>query len=141
MFISPAYAQAGGAGGGEFITGILPLILIFAVFYFLLIRPQQRRMKEHKAKVEAVRRGDKVITGGGIIGTVTKISSEAEIEVEIAEGVRVKVAKQTLSDVLTKPQPGGAGETSKGEKKGETKSGQGGAGIKSLLGRGRKKDS
>ncbi|MDJ0951751.1 MAG: preprotein translocase subunit YajC [Alphaproteobacteria bacterium] len=120
MFISPAYAQAAGAGGGDFITGILPLILIFVVFYFLLIRPQQKRMKEHKAKVAAVRRGDKVITGGGIIGTVTKDVSDTEIQVEIAEGVRVRVAKQTLSDVLTKTEPAPANDS--GAEKGEKKS-------------------
>lgn len=130
MFISPAYAQAAGGGGGEFITGILPLVLIFAVFYFLLIRPQQKRMKEHKAKVEAVRRGDRVVTGGGIIGTVTKVE-DTQLQVEIAEGVKVKVAKATLSDVLTKSEPA----SSEGGGTAGTGGGQGSGAPKSFLGR------
>ena len=113
MFISPAYAQ--GAGGGDAIASFLPLILIVAVFYFLLIRPQQKRMKEHKAKIAAMRRGDKIITGGGIIGTITKIIDDNEAQVEIADGVRVRVAKSTVSDVLTKTEPAAA-EKSKGDK-------------------------
>ncbi len=131
MFISPAYAQAAGGGGGEFITGILPLVLIFAVFYFLLIRPQQKRAKEHKSKVEAVRRGDRVVTGGGIIGTVTKVE-DTQLQVEIAEGVKVKVAKATLSDVLTKPEPA---SSEGGGTSGTGGGGQGSDQPKSFLGR------
>jgi len=111
MFGSSAFAQAAGggaggaAGGGDFITGILPLVLIFVVFYFLLIRPQQKRMKDHKAKVSAMRRGDRVVTGGGIIGVITKVVSDTEVQVEIAEGVKVKVARSTISDVISKSEP------------------------------------
>lgn len=126
MFISPAYAQVAGSGGGggDFISGILPLVLIFAVFYFLLIRPQQKKMKEHKAKVAAVRRGDKVVTGGGILGTVTKVGTDNEIQVEIAKDIKVRIATHTLSDVLTKPEPAAAND----------QSGSGGGGKTSLLG-------
>ena len=83
----------------------LPLILIFAIMYFLLIRPQQKKMKEHKAMVEAVRRGDQVITQGGVIGKVAKVKDDGEILVEIAEGVQVRVIKSTLSTVISKTEP------------------------------------
>ena len=106
MFISPAYAQAaGGGGGGDMLTGLLPIVLIFVVFWFLLIRPQQKRMKEHKAMIANLRRGDKVVTGGGIIGTVTKVFDEGELEVEIATDVKVRVARATITDVLNKTAP------------------------------------
>lgn len=105
-FISPAYAQAtGGGGGGSGLEAMFPLILIFVVFYFLLIRPQQKKAKEHKAMLEAVRRGDKVVTGGGIIGTVTKVSDDQEITVEIADGIKVRVQRGLLAAVLTKTAP------------------------------------
>ena len=104
MFISPAFAQAGNAPGGGFME-FLPLVLILVVFYFLLIRPQQKRAKQHKAMVAAVRRGDKVVTGGGIMGKVIKVESAEEIVVEIADGVRVNVVTSTLSDVRTKGEP------------------------------------
>jgi preprotein translocase subunit YajC len=101
MFISPAYAQAAGApAGGAFdMISLLPIVGIFVVFYFLLIRPQQKKMKEHKAMIGSVRRGDRVVTGGGIYGLVTKVRGDNEVEVEIAEGVRVKVLKSTIADI------------------------------------------
>jgi preprotein translocase subunit YajC len=109
MFISPAYAQAaGGGGGGEMLTGLLPIVLIFVVFWFLLIRPQQKRMKEHKALIANLRRGDKVVTGGGIIGTVTKVVDDGELEVEIAPEVKVRVARGTVTEVLNKTAPAAA---------------------------------
>jgi preprotein translocase subunit YajC len=83
-----------------FLVGILPWLLIFAIFYFLMIRPQQRRMKEHQAAIAAVKKGDEVITGGGIRGRVTKVADD-EAEVEIASGVKVRVVKSTLSQVVT----------------------------------------
>ncbi|MBR9766017.1 MAG: preprotein translocase subunit YajC [Rhodobacteraceae bacterium] len=83
----------------------LPLILIFAIMYFLLIRPQQKKMKEHKAMVEGVRRGDQVITQGGLIGKVSKVKEDGEVEVEIAEGVKVRVVKSTLAQVVSKTEP------------------------------------
>ncbi|WGW03263.1 preprotein translocase subunit YajC [Tropicibacter oceani] len=83
----------------------LPLILIFAIMYFLLIRPQQKKMKEHQAMVEAVRKGDKIVTQGGIIGKVSRVMEGAEVEVEIAEGVKVRIIKSTIAQVLSKTEP------------------------------------
>lgn len=106
MFVSPAYAQA-AAGGGSMaaLEQFLPLVLIFVVFYFLLIRPQQKKMKQHKEMLGQLRRGDRVVTSGGIIGTVNKLISDTEVSVEIAEGVRVRVVRGTITEVLTKPEP------------------------------------
>ncbi len=83
----------------------LPLILIFAIMYFLLIRPQQKKVKEHQAMVVALRRGDKVVTQGGMIAKVTKVKDDNEIEVEIAEGVKVNVVKSTIATVVSKTEP------------------------------------
>ena len=107
MFASPAYASAGAEPGGAagFFVSIFPLVLIFIIFYFLLIRPQQRRMKQHQAMIGAVKKNDVAVTGGGIIGKVIKVD-DTEVELEIAPNVRVKVLKGTLSDVRphgTKP--------------------------------------
>ncbi|MGI9435343.1 MAG: preprotein translocase subunit YajC [Geminicoccaceae bacterium] len=103
MFIKEAFAQTGGAGGGDFLFSMLPLILIFVVFYFLLIRPQQQKMKAHRAMISAVKRGDKVLTAGGIYGSVVKIEEAEDIAVvEIAKEVRVRVARSTISDVVNK---------------------------------------
>ena len=104
MFATPAYAQAAGGTAGAF-GSFIPLILIFAIMYFLLIRPQQKKVKEHKAMVEALRRGDQVITQGGIIGKVSKVKEDGEIEVEIAEGVKVRVVRSTIAQVLSKTEP------------------------------------
>jgi preprotein translocase subunit YajC len=101
MFATPAYAQAAGAapsGASAFLVQIFPLIAIFAIFYFLMIRPQQKAMKAHKAKIEAVKKGDTVVTGGGLVGKATKVD-EQFVEVEIASGVKVKAVKGTLTDV------------------------------------------
>jgi len=107
MFISPAFAQAaGGAGAGPGAMGnILFIAAIFAVFYFLLIRPQQKRAKQHREMVAGVRRGDTVVTAGGLVGKVAKVESGEECVVEIAEGVRVKVVTSTLGDVRSKNEP------------------------------------
>lgn len=102
MQAAPASGQGGAAG---VLFGILPWLAIFVIFYMLMIRPQQRRVKEHQAAINAVKKGDEVITGGGIRGKVTKVSDE-EAEVEIAQGVRIRVIKSTISQVLspnTKP--------------------------------------
>lgn len=90
---------------GGAIAQFLPLILIFAIMYFLLIRPQQKKVKEHQAMVEALRRGDQVVTQGGIIGKVAKVKDDGEIEVEIADGVKVRVIKSTVAQVLNKTEP------------------------------------
>lgn len=87
------------------IAQFVPLILIFAIMYFLLIRPQQKKVKEHQAMVGAVRRGDQVVTQGGLIGKVTKVKEDNELEVEIADGVRVRVVQSTLADVRSKTEP------------------------------------
>jgi preprotein translocase subunit YajC len=126
MFISPAFAQSAGGGLGG-IAGILPFVLIFAVFYFLLIRPQQRRQKMHRESLNAIRRGDKVVTGGGIIGTVTKVSGNDELVVEIAEGLKVRVLRGLVSQVLTKPEPASASGQASGQ--------DGGQGIQGFLGK------
>jgi preprotein translocase subunit YajC len=105
--ITPAFAQGAPAGGGgDIFLQLVPFILIFVIMYFLIIRPQQRRVKEHQEMVKNVRRGDTVVTSGGIVGKVTKVTEEgADIEVEIAEGVRVKVARGMISDVRSKSEP------------------------------------
>lgn len=109
MFATPAFAQAaGGAGAGSAFASFVPLILIFAIMYFLLIRPQQKKMKEHKAMVEALRRGDQVVTSGGIVGKVTKVQEDGLVEVEIADNVKVKVIKHTITQVMNKTEPAAA---------------------------------
>jgi preprotein translocase subunit YajC len=121
MFISTAWAQAaGGGGGGDLISAFVPLILIFAVFYFLLIRPQQKRAKEHREKISAVRRGDRVVTGGGIYGTVTKVVSDTEVVVQIAEAVKIRVARGTIAEVLSKTEPVQPERKRKGDKPAES---------------------
>ena len=102
MFISPAWAQATGGGSGDFLVQLFPLILIFVVFYFLLIRPQQAKVRAQREMLAGVKRGDRVVTGGGIIGLVTKVISDNEVQVELAEGVRVRIIKQTITDILTR---------------------------------------
>ncbi len=125
---TPAPGPAGPAGGDPLglggLGGFLPIILIVLVFYFLMIRPQQKKVKEHKALVANLRRGDRVVTQGGIVGLVTKVLSDAEIQVEISEGVRVRVLRSAVSDVLSKSAPaeGAAAEPAEAiEKKGKGK--------------------
>ena len=106
MFISPAFAQAApGPSGTDLMTQILPFILIFVIMYFLILRPQQKRVKAHQEMVKNVRRGDTVVTSGGLIGKVTKVIDDEQIEVEIAEGLRVRQVKGMLSDVRAKGEP------------------------------------
>lgn len=104
MFATPAYAQAAGGAGGAF-ASFVPLILIFAIMYFLLIRPQQKKVKEHAAMVEALRRGDQIVTQGGLIGKVTKVTDDNKVEVEIAKDVKVQIVKNTVAQVLNKTEP------------------------------------
>jgi preprotein translocase subunit YajC len=112
MLVSPAFAQsaAPAAGIGAGLESFLPLVLIFVVFYFLMIRPQQKRMKQHKEMLSQLRRGDRVVTSGGIVGTVSKVLSDTEVLVEIAEGVRVRVMRQTIQDIVSKTEPVAAGK-------------------------------
>ena len=104
MFVSPAFAQAGDNGGSGF-EALLPLVLIFVVFYVLLIRPQQKKQKQHKEMLGAVRRGDRVVTGGGIIGIVTKVIDDKELAVEITDGVKVRVQRALVASVISKTEP------------------------------------
>ncbi|TMJ62731.1 MAG: preprotein translocase subunit YajC [Alphaproteobacteria bacterium] len=117
MLISTAYAQGTGLFDQSALVQFLPLVLIFVVFYFLLIRPQQKKQKDHRTMLDALRRGDRVVTGGGILGTVSKVTSPEEVEVDIASGVRVKVLRSTITSVLAKPDPAAAREAAK-EKEG-----------------------
>jgi preprotein translocase subunit YajC len=114
MLISPAFAQGSGLFDSQgAMLQFLPLVLIFVVFYFLLIRPQQKKQREHQSMLQAVRRGDRVVTGGGIIGTVSQVAGNDEVLVDIAEGVRVRVLKSTISSVLSKPDPAAAREAAR----------------------------
>ncbi|MDU9003594.1 preprotein translocase subunit YajC [Sedimentitalea todarodis] len=90
---------------GGALAQFLPLILIFAIMYFLLIRPQQKKVKQHQAMVEAVRRGDQIVTQGGLIGKVVKVKDDNEVEVELAENVKVRVVKSTIATVMSKTEP------------------------------------
>ena len=114
-FVTIAAAAPGGAGGiGGLVIQLAPFLLIFVVFYFLLIRPQQQRMKKHREMVENLRRGDEVVTAGGMIGKVTRIT-DAEVTVELAEGVRVKVIKHTISEVRARTEPSKAAAANEDE--------------------------
>lgn len=108
MLISSAYAQAAGAASGSLDSQLMsfaPLVLIFVVFYFLLIRPQQKRMKQHKEMLASIRRGDRIVTSGGIIGTVNKVVNNDELILEIADGVKVRVMRGMVSSVVAKTEP------------------------------------
>ena len=109
MFATPAYAQAAGGASGGAIMQFVPLILIFAIMYFLLIRPQQKKVKEHQKMVSELRRGDQIVTQGGIIAKVTKVKDEGELEVEIAEGTKVRIVRGTVAQVLSKTEPASEG--------------------------------
>lgn len=110
MFVTPAFAQTAGAAGGagSAFASFMPLVLIFAIMYFLLIRPQQKKMKDLKNMVEALRKGDQVLTQGGIIGKVHRVGDDGVLDVEIADGVKVKVLKHTIVQVMNKTEPASA---------------------------------
>jgi preprotein translocase subunit YajC len=106
MFISPAYAQAASPFGGDsMLVSLLPFVLIFVIMYFLILRPQQRRQKQHADMVKNVRRGDTVVTSGGLIGKVTKVIDDEQVEVEVAEDVRIRQMRSMLADVRAKGEP------------------------------------
>jgi preprotein translocase subunit YajC len=106
MLISPAFAQGSPfGGGGDLMTQLLPFVLIFVIMYFLILRPQQKRVKAHQEMVKNVRRGDTVVTSGGLVGKVTKVIDDDQIEVEIAEGIRVRQVRAMVSDVRAKGEP------------------------------------
>lgn len=106
MFVTPAYAQSAlGGGGGEILMSILPFLLIFVIMYFLIIRPQRTQMKKRAEMLANVRRGDQVVTGGGMIAKVTKVIDDAELEVEISDGVKVRLIRSLIADVRVKGEP------------------------------------
>ena len=110
MFISPAYAQTGGAGAG-ILEMLLPFVLIFVIMYFLILRPQRQQAKRREEMLKAIRRGDSVVTNGGIIGKVTKVVDDHEVELQIADGVKVRALRSLIAEVRTKGEPV-AGESS-----------------------------
>jgi preprotein translocase subunit YajC len=106
MLITPAYAQgAVGGSGSDMFVQLLPFALIFVIMYFLILRPQQQRAKQHQAMVKNLRRGDTVITSGGLVGRVTKIVDDDQIEVEISDGVRVRQMRGMVAEVRAKGEP------------------------------------
>jgi len=105
MFVTPAFAQGAGAGGSDFLVSLLPFVLIFVVLYFLILRPQQRRMKQQQEMIGSLRRGDTVVTAGGLIGKISKVVDDRELQVEIAEGVRVRISRPSVSEVRAKGEP------------------------------------
>jgi preprotein translocase subunit YajC len=109
MFSTPVFAQGlfgGGAGGeGNMLVQLLPFVLIFVIMYFLILRPQQKRAKMHQEMVKNVRRGDTVVTNGGLVGKVTKVVDDDQIEIEIADGVRIRQMRQMVTDVRAKGEP------------------------------------
>lgn len=109
MFVTPAFAQAAGAapslGAGDILVQFAPIILLVVIFWFLIFRPQQKRMKAHQAMLSAITRGDTVVTSGGLVGKVTKAVDGEDLEVEIAQGTRVKVTRGGISDVRSKSNP------------------------------------
>jgi preprotein translocase subunit YajC len=106
LFITEAYAQTGGGlGSTDMLVQFAPLVIVFAIMYFMLLRPQQKRAAEHKAMIKNVRRGDTIVSNGGIVGRVTKVIDENELEAEIAEDVRVRVVRSMIADVRAKGEP------------------------------------
>ena len=106
MFVSPAFAQAAGAPAGGLLNSMLiPMVLVFGIMYFFLIRPQQKKAKEDQKMRNSLRRGDQVVTQGGILGKVSKVKDEGEVEVEIADGVKVRVTRGAILQVLSKTEP------------------------------------
>ena len=108
MWVTPAYAQSlfgGGGGGGEIVQMLLPFALIFVIMYFLILRPQRQTAKRREDMLKAIRRGDIVITNGGIIGKVTKVIDDSEVELQIAEGVKVRAMRSLIAEVRTKAEP------------------------------------
>lgn len=103
-FLTPS-VFASSAGAGFDIMQFAPILLIFAIFYFLILRPQQKKARAHQEMVKGLSRGDKVLTAGGIIGSVDKVLSDTELSIEIADGVKVRVLKNTVTDMMAKPQP------------------------------------
>ena len=105
MFVSPAFAQTGLGGGAGIVEMLLPFVLIFIIMYFLILRPQRQQAKRREEMLKAIRRGDTVITNGGIVGKVTKVVDDSEVELQIAEGVRVRAMRSLIAEVRAKAEP------------------------------------
>ena len=105
MFVSPAFAQTGLGGGAGIVEMLLPFVLIFVIMYFLILRPQRQQAKRREEMLKAIRRGDTVITNGGIVGKVTKVVDDSEVELQIAEGVRVRAMRSLIAEVRAKAEP------------------------------------
>lgn len=105
MFITPAYAQAAAPGGPDFLVQLLPFVAIFVIMYFLILRPQQRKVKAHQEMVKGVRRGDTVITSGGLIGKVARVIDDNEIELQLADNVKIRQLRSMISEVRAKGEP------------------------------------
>src|SRR5512139_1417953 len=105
MLITPAFAQAGGTDANSMIFQLLPFALIFVIMYFLILRPQQKRVKDHAELVKNLRRGDSIVTNGGLVGKVTKVVDDDQVEIEIADGVRIRQVRGMISDVRAKGEP------------------------------------
>ncbi|EAU40556.1 probable yajc protein [Fulvimarina pelagi HTCC2506] len=112
MFVTQAFAQTGApaGGGSELLLSILPFVAVFAIMYFLIIRPQRQQMKKRNQMLENIRRGDQVVTGGGILGKVTKVLDNGELEVQISEQTRVRMVRAMISDVRVKGEPTAANQ-------------------------------
>ena len=105
MFVTPAYAQTGAAGAPDMLIQFLPFVLIFVIMYFLILRPQRQKQKQHQELIANVRRGDTVVTTGGLIGKVAKVVDEGELQIDLAEGVRVRVVRTMIAEVRAKGEP------------------------------------
>ena len=106
MIVTSAFAQGAGAGGGsEMLMSLLPFALIFVIMYFLILRPQQKKAKQHQEMVKNMRRGDTVVTSGGLMGKITKVVDDNEIEVEVADGVRIRQIRGMIAEVRAKGEP------------------------------------
>jgi preprotein translocase subunit YajC len=105
MLVTPAFAQGLGGNSGGMIVQLLPFALIFVVMWFLIFRPQQKRVKEHREMVSSLRRGDTIVTSGGLVGKISKVIDDREIQIEIAEGVRVRVVRSMIAEVRTRGEP------------------------------------
>ena len=126
MFITPAYAQSAGGGGGSILELLFPLILVGVIMWFLVIRPQRQQAKQRQEMLDAVKRNDTVVTGGGVVGKITKVIDDAEVEVQIAPDVKVRVMRAMIADVrvkgeVAKAEPAAKSEASKGEKARKTR--------------------
>jgi preprotein translocase subunit YajC len=103
MLTTPAYAQIGGSS--DLLVSLLPFLLIFVIMYFLILRPQQQRVKQHREMVGALRRGDTIVTSGGLVGKITKVIDDNEVELQLADGVRVRQMRQMVAEVRAKGEP------------------------------------